>query len=233
MAVLNPSPTPRSRLILSQYEVRSVLERELGKPGWLAPRHSPLMPGRELHLLFGDSRYYIPSFEHVLKLMMDPVVDMKGRREWQPDIYDCDEFAFMLRAHVVNRAYYQMENHLRAEKGAYFQGWRRPDPDPGPEVEGEPLRPYAFGIIWATGQDTDAAPSPIGTTEHAFNWVLVRTEPAVDVSVDPGGNAAVQLLFIEPHRMSPQAEATPPCRQWFKTAKEIQFAPRSIRLLLC
>jgi hypothetical protein len=230
MPVLNPSATPRPRLILSQYEVRAVLERELGEPGWLAPRHSPLLPGQEGHLLFGDSRYYIPSREHVLGLMEDPVVDVKGRREWQADIYDCDEFAFMLRAHVVNRAYYLTENNRRAEKRAYFQGWRRPDPDPAPDIEGESLRPYAFGIIWATGRDTATGPSPIGTTEHAFNWVLVRKESVAGEAVGADG---VQLLFIEPHRIAPTSEAVPPCREWFKTAGEIQFAPRSIRLLLC
>jgi len=108
---------------------------------WLLSELQRYWPDRKPYL--GDSNYWLPSLREVEDLLLKSWVD---QYKWMNEIFDCDDFALIVHAWVVQERYKRRQEEGEKEELKY---------------------PWAFGEAWGSKLKGEY-------TSHAINVVITR-----------------------------------------------------------
>lgn len=164
------------------YILREALEKLLWK-GELSGKFLRSSP--EDAIITGDSKYYCSPLEDAAS-----IIDASGLecKKWVREAFDCDDFAYVLKAHFA--------------EAAYAEGSRDRDKRPG----------HCFGIVFATVTVTvrklNEEPK---TYRHALNW-MVNDDLKVRF-VEPQAGYLIDPQTGQVFRVDPQTGQEVPCRE--------------------
>jgi hypothetical protein len=120
--------------------------------------------------ILGDAEYYLPTHAEVKTIIAN---SLKSRRVYAPNIYDCEDFAFVLKSHFC--------------QAAYCRG-------------GELGTAYCMGIVWGEGLWTGQKGEPHAMnwviTAEGYLW-LIEPQTGEMRSMQPAAKAdnGVYLLL--------------------------------------